>query len=65
MSRFFSTDRFKPIDTKEFDSNKYISNSLKGCVLEFDFVYPKELHGFHNDYLLTPDKIEIKKINVA
>ena len=43
------------------DLNKYTSNSLKGCVLEVDLEYPKELHELQNDYLLAPDKIEIKK----
>ena len=37
--------------------NKYISNSLKGCILE----YPKELSKLHDDYLLFSDKIEVKK----
>ena len=41
--------------------NKYTSNSSKGCVLEFDLEYPKELQESHNDYLLVPDKIEIKR----
>ena len=41
--------------------NKYTSNSLKGCVLEVDLKYSKELRELHNDYPLAPDKIEIKK----
>ena len=28
---------------KEFDLNKYITNSSKGCVLEVDIECPKEL----------------------
>ena len=27
--------------------------------LEVDFEYPSELHDFHNDYPLTPEKLEI------
>ena len=38
--------------------NKYTSNISKGCVLQVDFEYPKELH---NDYPLAPDKIETNK----
>ena len=34
---------------------------MKGCVLEVDLEYPKELHELHNDYHLALDKIEIKK----
>ena len=61
MSKFLSTSGFKWINPKEFDVNKYMSNSLKGCVLEIDLEYPKEMHKLHNDYPLAPDKIEIKK----
>ena len=41
--------------------NNYTSNSSKGCVLEVDLEYPKELLELHNDYPLAPDKIEIKR----
>ena len=41
--------------------NRYTGNSLKGCVLEVDLEYSKELRELHNDYPLAPDKIEIKK----
>ena len=45
------------MDPKIFDSNKYRSNSSKGCVLEADL----QFHELHHDYPLSPDKIEIKK----
>ena len=61
MSKFLLTSEFKWIDPKEFDLNKYTNNSLKGCVLEIDLEYPKELHELHSDYLLVPDEIEIKR----
>ena len=41
--------------------NKYTSNSSKGCVLEVDLEYPKELRELRNDYPLAPDKIEINR----
>ena len=41
--------------------NKYTSNSSKGCVLQVDLEYSKELQKLHNDYPLAPDKIEIKR----
>ena len=41
--------------------DKYTGSSLKGCVLEDDLEYPKELWELHNDYLLAPEKIEIKR----
>ena len=56
MSKFFPTSGFKWIDPKEFDLNKYTSNSSKGSV-----EYHIELHELHNDYPLASDKIEIKR----
>ena len=49
------------IDPKEFDQNKYTSNSLKGCVLEVDLEYPKELCKSHNDYPLALGKQKSKE----
>ena len=43
MSKFLPTSGFKWIDPKEFDLNKYSSNSWKGCVPEVGLEYPKEL----------------------
>ena len=61
MSKFLPTGGLKWIDPKQFNLNKYTSNSSKGCVLEFDLEYPKELWNLHNDYPLAPNKIEIKR----
>ena len=60
MSKFLPTNGFKWIDPKGFDLNKYTSNSSKGCVLEVELEYPKQLRELHNDYLLAPDKMKIK-----
>ena len=54
-------DIFKWIDPKKFDLNKYSSDSFKGCALEVDLDYPKQLQELHNDYPLAPDKTEIKR----
>ena len=43
MSKFNPTSRFKQIDPKEVDLNKYTRNSSKGCVLKVNLQYPKEL----------------------
>ena len=61
MSKFLPTDGFKWIDPKGFDLNKYANNSSKRCVLEVDFEYLKDSHELDNNYLLAPDKIEIKE----
>ena len=61
MSKFLPASGFKWIDPREFDLNKYINNSSKGCVLQIDLEYPRELHKLHNYYFLAPHKIEIKR----
>ena len=61
MSKCFPISEFKWIDPKKFDLSKYTSNSSKGCFFEADLKYPKEIQELHNDYLLAPDKIEIKR----
>ena len=61
MSKFLPTSRLKWIDPKEFDLNKHTNNSSKGCILEVDLEYPKELRKLHNVYPLAPDKTEIKR----
>ena len=48
MSKFLPTSAFKWTGPKEFNLNKYTSNSSKGCVLEVDLEYPK-LQQLHND----------------
>ena len=61
LCKFLSTSRFKWIDPKEFDLNKYTGNSPEEYVLEVALEYPKELQELHNDYPLASDKIEIKR----
>ena len=57
MSKFLPASGFKWIDPKEFELNKYTSDSSKGSVLEVDLEYPKELRELQNDYPLAPDKM--------
>ena len=59
--KFLPLSEFKWIDSKEFDLNQYTSNSSKGCTLDADLEYPKELCELHNDYRSAPDKIENKR----
>ena len=60
LSKFLPTSGFRLMDPDDCDLSKYTSNSLKGCVLEADLEYPKELQKLQSDYPLAPDKIEIK-----
>ena len=62
MSKFLARNGFKWIGPKELNLNEYDSNSSKGCVLRVNRECPKESRKSHNDYLLAPDNIEIKKI---
>ena len=39
MSKFLPTSGFKWIDPKEFDLNKYTSNTSKGCFLKLILIY--------------------------
>ena len=61
LSKFLPTSGFKWIDTKGFGMSKYTSNNSKGCVLEVDLEYSKDLRELHNDYLSAPYKIEITR----
>ena len=61
ISKFLPTIGFAWIDLKGVDLSKYASSSLKGCVLEIDLEYPKQLQELCNDCPLAPDKIEIKR----
>ena len=56
MSKFLPTSGFKWVDTKEFDLNKYTSNSSKGCVLKVDLEYAK---GYDN-YTMINRHLQIK-----
>ena len=40
ISKFLPTKGFKRLDPKEFDLNKYTSNSSKVCILEVVLEYP-------------------------
>ena len=51
----------KWFDSKKFNLAKYNKNGSKGCVLDVDLEYPKELCKLHNDYPPSADKIEIKR----
>ena len=37
------------------------SNSLHGHFLQVDLEYPENLHDYHNDYSLAPEKIKIEE----
>ena len=65
MSKFLATSRFKWIDPRELDLNKYNSNSSKVCIFlniqNVNIEYAKQLRELHNNNPLAPGKVEIKK----
>ena len=46
-------------DVNSTECNSIEENSSNGYILEVDLKYPDELHQFHNDYHLAPEKLEI------
>ena len=61
MPKFPPEVGFKWLDPAKFNLDKCYDGSWRGSVLEVDLAYPKELHELHDDYLLLPDKLEIKR----
>ena len=61
MSKLLPISRFKWIDPKEFDLNKYSSNTSKRYVSEVDFECIKELRELQKCCYLSPNKIERKR----
>ena len=55
MSKFRPKIGVKWVYSKEFDLNKYTSNSSKECVHKVHLEYPQELQELHNYYPLAPD----------
>ena len=38
---------------------KFVLEEGKGCILEVDLEYPRELHDLHNDFPLAPEVLEL------
>ena len=61
-SKYLPYGGFKWLTQKKidkFDVNSISENSYDGYILEIDLQYPDELHELHNNYPLTPEKLEI------
>ena len=57
MSKKHPVRDFKWMDEKELENWKQFP-----CILEVDLEYPKELHDFHNEYPLAPEKMKVGKV---
>ena len=65
MSEPLPVDRFDRIkDLSKIDEDftkSYNKDSDKGCILEVDVKYPKNLHDFQNDLSFLPERMKIDK----
>ena len=64
MSQYLPISNFKLVKNIHKIEEKLMNiknNCSDGYVLEVDLEYPQELHDIHNDYPLTPEKINIPK----
>ena len=62
MSQYLPTGNFRwmtDMEISKIDLAKYKENGKKGLILEVDLEYPRELHSLHNDYTVTPEKLNI------
>ena len=59
MNQYLPYGGFEWLSQEEinrFDVNSIEEYSSSGYILEVNLVYPDELHDFHNDYPLAPEK---------
>ena len=48
---------------KELENwEEFVEEEGVGCILEVDLEYPAELHDFHNDFPLAPEKMILGKV---
>ena len=61
----------KPLPVGKFDWmgeadlknwERFVDEEGVGCILEVDLEYPAELHDFHNDFPLAPEKLTLGKV---
>ena len=57
MSKPLPTHGFKWMNDEELENWKNVP-----CILEVDLEYPQELHDFHNEYPLAPERLDIGKV---
>jgi len=63
MSQPLPLNNFKWMTENDQSNCLQISDQVgKGCILEVDLEYPKELHNLHNDLPLAPERVVVNKV---
>ena len=62
MSQPLPVDEFKWMNELELQNWNRLCEG-KGCILEVDLEYSKELHDTHNEYPLAPERLRVNKVN--
>ena len=63
MSEYLPCGEFKWVEVNNETTNKVLNtsdNSLYGYFLEVDLEVPEELHDYHKNYPMAPEKIKIE-----
>ena len=63
MSKPLPVGGFEWMSEKELENwERFVEEEGVGCILEVDLEYPAELHDFHNDFPLAPEKMILGKV---
>ena len=63
MSKPLPVGGFEWMSEKELENwERFVDEEGIGCILEVDLEYPAELHDFHNDFPLAPEKMILGKV---
>ena len=63
MSKPLPVGGFEWMAEKELKTwKRFVDEEGIGCILEVDLEYPVELHDFHNDFPLAPERLTLGKV---
>ena len=63
MSKPLPVGKFEWMTEEELENwERFVEEEGVGCILEVDLEYPRELHDFHNDFPLAPEKLTLGKV---
>ena len=63
MSKPLPVGKFEWMTEEELENwEEFVEEEGVGCILEVDLEYPAELHDFHNDFPLAPEKMILGKV---